>query len=487
MAQREFTIELNAKDAVPLYRQLVSSVVQGIRTGKLAAGSPLPGSRRMADSLEVHRNTVLTAYAELVAEGWLQTRPSGGTFVARGAPLATQKTCGSIPLTAGFDVPAPLSILQTPRLGSELLVMSRGAADTRLFPATALARAYRSVLRKRGRSLLFFGDPRGQPALREELADMLRRTRGLSVTAENILVTRGSQMAVDLIARSLFGPGDSVAVEALGYPHIWSALRLTGAQLIPVPVDESGMSVVALEALCRKHTFKAVYLTPHHQFPTTTVMTATRRMQLLRLAQKRRMAIIEDDYDHEFHYDGRPVLPIASHDEAGVVVYVGTLSKCLAIGLRLGFIAAPVEVINRLVSLRPSMDLQGDHVLEAAIADMYSEGVIQQHLKRARRIYETRRDALIDSLHELIPSVQVDVPPGGMALWVRVPDQIDLNKWSQRGLKRGVLFRNGSMYEFDGAATPYIRLGFTLNDERENHEAVKRMARALTERNSSFE
>jgi GntR family transcriptional regulator / MocR family aminotransferase len=481
MTQREFTVELNPKHDVPLYRQLIAALMKGIRTGRLPPGSILPGSRRLATSAKVHRNTVLAAYSELQAEGWLTALPSGGTFVARGALSGLAKANDVRSDKAGFSVPAPLSIVQTPRLGSDLLVMNRSAADTRLFPTTALARAYRTVLQRHGRSLLFFGDPRGQSALREQLANMLRRTRGLPITADNVLITHGSQMAVDLLARSLFGPGDVIAVESLGYPHVWSALRLTGATLLPVPVDESGMSVVALEALTRKHSLKAVYLTPHHQFPTTIVMSATRRMQLLALAQKQRFAIIEDDYDHEFHYDGRPVLPIASHDNSGVVIYVGTLSKCLAVGLRLGFIAAPTEVINRLVSLRASIDIQGDHVLEAAIADMFEQGEIQQHIKRARRVYHARRDALADSLQQHLPSIQVEVPPGGMALWVRTPDDVDVERWSERALQRGVLIRSGRMYEFDSAPTPHLRLGFTLNDERENDEAVRRMAKSLTD------
>ncbi len=359
--------------------------------------------------------------------------------------------------------------------------MSRGAADTRLFPSIDLARAYRHVLGKRGRSLLFFGDPLGHLGLREALAAMLRRTRGMSVIADNIIVTRGSQMALDLISRSLLSPGDAVAVEALGYPPVWSTMRLAGARLMPVPVDESGMSVVALEALARKHTLKAVYLTPHHQFPTTTVMTATRRSQLLELARHKRWMVLEDDYDHEFHYDGRPVLPLASQDQAGIVIYCGTLSKALAIGLRLGFIAAPVDVVERLVSLRPSMDVQGDHVLEAAMAELFHDGVVPRHFARVRRVYENRRDAMAESLQRHLRQVlKFDVPPGGMAFWAQTPPELDLNASSKSGLEAGVLFKNGSLYEFDQAPQARVRLGFTLNNEVENEEAVKRMAKALS-------
>ncbi len=472
-------VEVNGRDAVPLYRQVQRAIVDGIRRGRLGAGAPLPGSRKLAQTLEVHRNTILAAYEALVAEGVLKTQPSGGTFVAPGALARLGSPKLQLSKTAGFDVPAPLASLEAPRHDPRRLILSRGAADPRLFPAKELARAYRTALNRHGRSLLFFGDPRGHEALREVLALMLQRTRGLPVAPDQLLVTRGSQMAVDLLARSLFQSGDLVAVEALGYPHVWSALRLAGAVPVPVPVDESGMSVVALEACLRKEKIKAVYVTPHHQFPTMRVMSTTHRMQLLDIAKRHRLAIIEDDYDYEFHYEGRPILPLASHDTDGVVIYIGTLSKSLAVGIRLGYIAASQQVISRLVSLRSSMDIQGDQVLETAIAELFEEGVIQRHTNRARRIYHQRRDALVESLQKHLPQLQFEVPAGGMALWVQVPESIRLDEWSASGLEHGVLFRNGSIYEFDGAPTPFMRLGFSLNDETENDEGVRRMALAL--------
>jgi GntR family transcriptional regulator/MocR family aminotransferase len=185
---------------------------------------------------------------------------------------------------------------------------------------------------------------------------MLCATRGLAATADSLVVTRGSQMGFDLAARALLSPGDAVAVEELGYSSVWASLKLAGARLLPIPLDAEGMRVDALEKIAAREKLRAIYLTPHHQYPTMVVLSPGRRLQLLDLARRNRIAILEDDYDHEFHYQGRPILPLASADQAGVVIYVGTLSKILAPGLRLGFVVAPEPLLARVVQLRTLME-----------------------------------------------------------------------------------------------------------------------------------
>jgi GntR family transcriptional regulator/MocR family aminotransferase len=363
-----------------------------------------------------------------------------------------------------------------------VLALARGTADVRRMPAAELSRAYRRALARHGRALLSYGDPRGHPRLRAALAEMLTTTRGLPASAETVFVTRGSQMALDLIARALLGPGDVVAVEGLGHPAVWAALRLTGASLVPVPVDAHGVNVAALASLVEQRPLRAVYLTPHHQFPTTSVLPVARRLALLELARQHRMLLIEDDYDHEFHYDGRPILPLASRDEAGVVIYVGTLSKVLAPGLRIGYLVAPPAVIARLTELRVASDLQGDQAHECAVAELFEDGDLVRHVRRMRRLYRTRRDALVDVLRKRLGSViQVSRPPGGMALWARVDPAVDLERWAVLGLERGVGFVPGSRYAFDGGPVHALRLGFSPLDEGELEEAVRRMRAALAE------
>jgi GntR family transcriptional regulator/MocR family aminotransferase len=309
---------------------------------------------------------------------------------------------------------------------------------------------------------------------------MLRSTRGLDPDPERLLVTRGSQLAITLAARALVRPGDVVAVEELGYPAAWEAFRAAGARLVPLPLDEGGVRVEALEALARRERVRAVYLTPHHQFPTTATLPAGRRLELLHLAIAKRIAIVEDDLDCEFHYDGGPVLPLAASDPAGVVMYVGTLSKVLAPGLRLGYVHAPPQAIACLAEHRRYLDRQGDGALELAIAELLEDGEIPQHVWRMRRIYAARRDVLAAALRRELGSVlEFTVPPGGMAIWCRVAEHVDLERWAEASARRGVPFDTGRLFAFDGSPRQALRLGFAAEAEKELREGVRRMAAAL--------
>jgi GntR family transcriptional regulator / MocR family aminotransferase len=478
----ELTVALDSGHELPLFLQLAEAVLADIRSGRLLPGARLPGSRTLAAALRIHRNTVLAGYAELAAQGWIETTRAGGTFIARQLPTpleggARARTRHAV---AGYDVRPPIDVPPPPAWPAGTLVLAKGAPDPRLVPVAELTRAYRRALGRHGAELLGYGDPRGHVRLRTALSEMLSTTRGIPVGPEDVVVTRGSQMALDLVARALLRPGDVVAVEALGNRAAWTALQLAGAELLPVPVDLAGLDVEALARLARRRPIRAVYVTPHHQFPTTAVMPATRRMQLLGLARSLRIAIIEDDYDHDFHYEGRPVLPLAARDEAGVVVYVGTLSKVLAPGLRMGYLLAPPAVLERVSTLRQVADIQGDLAHECAVAELFEDGDLMRHVRRMRRVYRGRRDALVDALRRRLPgAVQFQVPAGGMALWAEVAPNIDVEAWAVRALHQGVAFAGGRMYDFHGAPQPAMRLGFSPLEGPELDEAVKRMAAAL--------
>jgi GntR family transcriptional regulator/MocR family aminotransferase len=286
-------------------------------------------------------------------------------------------------------------------------------------------------------------------------------------------------MAVSLLARSLLRPGDVVAVEQLGYRSAWESFRLVGARVIGLPVDADGLQVDALERAIGEHDVQAVYVTPHHQFPTTVTMSAGRRLKLLDLARAHRIAIIEDDYDYEFHYDGRPVLPLASEDRYGVVAYVGTFSKVLAPALRIGYVVAPIPLIERIAAHRSHIDTQGDQVMEYAIADLLDEGEIQRHIRRVRREYRVRRDTLVTALGEhLGDRVAFDVPAGGIALWVKVKKGLDVETWAAAARHSGAIVVTGAAYALDGRPRPFMRLGFASLDSGELREGVRRLAAA---------
>jgi GntR family transcriptional regulator/MocR family aminotransferase len=303
------------------------------------------------------------------------------------------------------------------------------------------------------------------------------------VAPSDLLVTRGSQMALYLIARVLIRPGDVVAVEDPGYFSAWDVFTAAGARLLPIPVDGSGLRVEVLGERLRRQAVRAVFLTPHHQFPTTVVLSAGRRLELLQLARSHRFAVIEDDYDHEFHYDGRPVQPLAASDEGGVVLYVGSLSKVLAPGLRSGYLVAPAPMLRPLRELRELIDLQTDLAIDLPLAQLFEDGELQRHLHRARRVYHARRDCLADALaRQLKGAVDFTVPSGGMAIWVQVAKEIDLEEWGERARARGICFRTGGVFFFREARQPFLRLGFARLDEQQLQRAVGEIARALPAR-----
>ncbi|MDB4969286.1 MAG: GntR family transcriptional regulator [Myxococcales bacterium] len=481
----QLAVDLRGSGEQPIFIRLARAISDDVRRGRLRPGDALPGSRSLARDLGVHRNTVLAAYAELAAEGWVTTAAAAGTFVSRALPeVEPTRAAGAarvaLPARLGFDLNARSNLASRrspPPAG--LLTLSGGVPDVRLLPTAALARAYRRALKQHGPQLLGYGDARGHARLRRALGEMLSALRGVAADEEGLMVTRGSQLALYLVGRALLGPGDVVAVEALGYRPAWTALAETGARLVPVPVDAHGIDVDALEKLAAREPLRAVYVTPHHQYPTTVMLAAGRRLALLELARARRIAVIEDDYDFEFHYEGRPVLPLASTDRAGIVVYVGTLSKILAPSLRLGFVVAPAALIERLAELRMSIDRQGDQVVECAVAELIEDGELQRHVRRMRRIYLSRREALVASLHKRLGGVlSFSVPPGGMALWAQAGG-VDVDAWAERSLQRGAVFHPGRQFAFDGRSRPALRLGFAALTEAELDEGVRRIAAGL--------
>lgn len=471
-----FPVALQAGTArEPVFQQIAQAIRGDIRRGRLRPGDALPGSRSLAQTLAVHRNTVLAAYRELEAEGWTVAERRT-TRVAGDLPKSPPARGPGGTGTPGYDLPAlppPSGLRET-----GLLSFGGGQPDLRLVPVDLLARAYRRALAHP--ELLGYGDPRGEPRFRAALARLLSEMRGLSTSEDQLMVTGGSQGALDLAARTLLRPGDRVAVEDPGYPTAWATLRAAGAELVPIPVDGAGLQVEALAPALAKGALRAVYLTPHHQFPTTVTMSAARRLGLLDLARRHRIAILEDDYDNEFHFEGRPVLPLAGEDSGGQVIYLGTLSKILAPGLRLGFVSGPRALVNALAARRAATDGQGDPALQRAVSELLEDGLLQRHARKMRRTYQVRREALAAALRRhLGEAVVFDLPAGGMSLWLTVDPAIDPEAWAARARMAGLGITTGRVFDFRGRPRPHLRLGFSALGERELADAVRRLARAL--------
>ncbi|MEM7412664.1 MAG: PLP-dependent aminotransferase family protein [Myxococcota bacterium] len=482
----DFSLAVSREGKRPLFERVGAALTDAIRAGRLAPGDRLPSTRRLAERLGIHRNTAIAAYESLAAQGWIQTARGRGTFVSRAlpevAPRAFAEHPERMPTRTGFPLaPAPRSappLVWPPPKG--VLSLAGAVPDVRETPVADLARAYRRAVLRQPRQALDYGDEAGHPALRDALAHMLASLRGLPVGRDDVFVTRGSQQALYLAARTICRPGDVVAVESLGYAPAWEAFRAAGATLVGVPVDDRGVRVDRLAALTERQPLRAVYLTPHHQYPTLAVLAPERRIALLELARRKRFAVVEDDYDYEMHYEGQPLLPLASADRAGVVVYVGTLSKILAPGVRVGYAVAPRPLLERFALHRRPIDRQGDAAVEAAVAELLSEGIVERHARRMRRIYRARRDHLASEVRDSLgDALDFHLPPGGMALWLRARSGLDVDAWAQRSEDAGVHFLTAKRFAFDGRARSALRLGYAYLQEAELSDAIGRMRRVL--------
>lgn len=476
---REIAFEIQEGTGQPVFLQLSREIITAIETGRLKPGQRLPGTRALAKTLNLHRNTVDAAYHEATMQGWLTAQPARGTFVAHDLPLdpvPARRRSKPLPATGARKASEAEN-------GPPLLEFSDGAPDARLLPATELARALRNALHRP--DLLNgagYGDPRGVRALREALCLHLSAERGLEVDLDDLIVTRGSQMALFLAAAALIGPGEAIAVEEPGYPLAVSAFRAAGARVIPVPVDADGISVDDLARIISETPdIRAVYVTPHHQYPTTVTLGAVRRIGLSELARQHEFTIIEDDYDHEYRFDGRPVLPLAARmgHEKGLI-YVGSLSKVLAPGLRLGDATGPTELIRRMADLRQAIDRQGDVVLEQAVASLLHEGDLGRHTRKTRRIYQVRRDRMAELLAEKFPNeLSFTLPAGGLALWARIGQGLDAERWSRAARRMGLSVTPGISHCIEVTHAPQaFRIGFANLDEREATNAVVLLKKA---------
>ena len=468
MTPDPLALDIEKEPHGPLFLAIAEAITRDIMRGRLKPGTRLPGTRALARELAVHRNTVDAAYQELTMQGWLHAQPARGTFVAEDFP-------DSIAEPVAVSVPVEPSVVRPH------LAFTDGAPDPKLVPDKALARAFRrALLSPIFRTGVDYGDARGTPVLRHALSSYLASDRGVVAEPARLLITRGSQMALFLAAKAAVKPGQVIAVEEPGYPLAWAAFRAAGASVQGIPVDEGGLSIAALEdVITHDPRIAAVYVTPHHQYPTTVTMGAARRLQLLELVERHGVTLIEDDYDHEYRFEGRPVLPLAARAPADLpLIYVGSLSKLLSPGIRLGYAMAPEPLLSRMATARAAIDRQGDAPLEAALADMIRNGDLGRHARKARRIYRTRRDVLASALsNHLGERIAFDSPAGGLALWLHCQN-VSAESWAERAEAAGLALLPATRFTLERPAPQAFRLGYAALDEAQIVRAVEILAQS---------
>ena len=421
-------IAVDRKSLKPLHRQIYDAFCTAIVEGGLRPRQRIPSTRVLASELGVSRFPVLNAYAQLLAEGYFESRVGAGTIVSRSLPdqpTASAATEGrrGLALTGPRPVSRGASILppfdRQPWLrGWGAFGVGQVAFDQ--FPLQIWSNLVAGHCRNMDAKSFHYGESIGSMALRKTVASYLRTTRALHCEAEQIAIVSGSQQALEISARLILDPGSSVWIEDPGYSFARDAFAMTGCRLVPVPVDKEGLDVAAGIKRCRKA--RAAFVTPSHQFPLGVTMSASRRLKLLDWAQNTGSWIIEDDYDSEYRYENSPIPALQGLDASARGIFIGTFSKVLFPSLRLGYVVVPLDLVDRFLSIRRAMDIAPPTFYQEVLANFISEGHFGRHIRRMRVLYRERRSALVAGLRKEIGGmVEVLGAEAGMHLTVILP------------------------------------------------------------------
>jgi GntR family transcriptional regulator/MocR family aminotransferase len=463
-------IQLDEQSDKAIYLQIADAVIEDIRSGRLKSGDALPGSRILSAELRVNRNTIVEALQVLLNEGWLVTKERRGTFVPAQLPRFSR--------AAKPDPKAPAPSLPA---GEPHINFDDGHPDSKLAPVGELARAYRQVFNQKARcKMMGYGSEFGDIAFRRAVVQMLNHQRGMKADEESICITRGSQMAMYLTAQCLLKKDDIVVVENPGYKPAWQTFENAGARLLFANVDAEGINVEVIKKhLTAGKKIKAVYITPHHQYPTTVTLSLQRRLELVKLSNTHGFTIIEDDYDNEFHFGYRPVLPVSSLSGIKNYVYIGTMSKVVAPALRIGYLASNVALVKKAGALRKLIDIQGDSIMEQAVLQLINDGTIKRHIRKATGHYRAKRD-LTDALLKQFLQNKADhsLPEGGLAFWIVPKKKVDWALAGKKLLAKGIRIITPDSYSRGGNVNG-IRLSYGSLSEEQLREGIAALAQFL--------
>jgi GntR family transcriptional regulator/MocR family aminotransferase len=472
---------------VPRYRQLYDTIRDAILAGRLRPGARLPSTRALAQQVRASRNTVLAAFEQLAAEGYLSGRVGAGTTVAATVPETLSRVRPE-PAAAGGG---PRRRAALSRRGA-LLLQSRPALPPATgprpfrpglpafdaFPFELWARLVARRWRRAPRQLLDYGDPAGYRPLREAIAAYLGEARAVRCEAGQVIVVTGSQQGIDLAARVLLDPGDGVWMEDPGYPGARHALAAAGLRITPVPLDAEGIDVRAGAA--RAPAARLVYVTPSHQYPLGVTMSLARRLALLDWADRARAWVLEDDYDSEYRYAGRPLAALQGLDAAGRVIYLGTFSKVLFPALRLGYLVVPPDLVDGFTAARALTDRHSPSVTQAVLADFIADGHFARHIRRTRALYAERQAVLVEAAAAGLAG-RLRVPPSeaGMHLVGWLPPGADDRAASAAAAAGGVDAPPLAAFRARGRGPGGLLLGYAGLDAGQIRDGVRRLAAAL--------
>ena len=485
-------LELNDKIRKPQYQQIIEQIREKIATRLLHPDEKLPSSRRLADSLGIHRSTVANAYQELWALGFIELRPGACPRVRDRMQIATaanrtekglidwQQIASQANNTiwqTNLDFQSELGKTADPnRINFSSLDM-----DCRLFPLENFRSCLNRAIKTQGIAILGYGERAGFSPLREYIAHHLQN-HGISVTSEEILITYGLQQGIDLVFRMLAAPGKSVAIESPTYKEIIPLLRFCGLKPLEIPIRRDGMDLDILENIFQTEHPALVYTMPNFQNPTGVSTSQAHRERLLSLCKTYRIPILEDGFEEEMKYFGRVVLPIKSMDKQHLVIYCGTFSKVLFPGIRIGWVAAEKECIERLMAIRSFSDLSSSMILQAGIYEFCHHGYYDRHVSKMHRLFRKRMQTAIAALHQYISPLWAEwaEPSGGYLLWLKLtPQPSQIIDWEKLFTSYGIQFAFGDNFFSSERTDTYLRLSISQLNESEIIEGIQRLANAL--------
>jgi DNA-binding transcriptional MocR family regulator len=481
-------IDRNAPE--PIYRQIIDGTKRLIDNGSLKVNDSLPSTRRLADRLGINRSTVVHAYEELQAQGYLSSRPGSYNRVLkrrREVPYredrkslisweeATSDRARRIHRTFLGYVP------EGPKLkGDDIINISQLDLDPRLYPMEEFRKSLSHVINSQGALSLDYGSHMGSSRLREIIAKRLR-LHGISVSGEEILITNGAQQGIDLVTRLLAADGN-VIVESPTYSNVFPLLRFNAAKLIEVPMTDEGMDLKALKRKLATSKVDLIYTIPNFHNPTGITTSHSHREGLLSICQDHRVPLLEDGFEEDMKYFGRLPLPIKSIDAHNLVIYLGTFSKALFPGLRIGWVTAHRDCISRLTALKRFSDLGSGNLVQEVLAEFVSRGFYDLHLKRIHRVFRRRMQLALRMMEgHFPPSARWTRPAGGYTIWVKIPRPVDEGRLQELMSRFGVIVSYGGYYFGGGRQSPFIRISIAKTDDGEIREGLKRLGAVLSE------
>ncbi|MBD3906283.1 PLP-dependent aminotransferase family protein [Chryseobacterium sp. Ch-15] len=461
----ESFILINRNSEISIYMQISNQLINAIQRGVLPFGIKLPGTRALSIILNVHRNTIVAAYEELFAQGWVESLPNKGTFVIgknQEKPFQIKdfekNNLELYPKSTGFSFKTS-NILDNPFEYSDCeYIFNDGVPDIRLTQIDHHSRIYSSILKRKAHKIGQYNQD-GSEFFKKNLSQFLNLSRGLPISKNNLLITRSTEMSIYIVSEILLAEGDIVLVGELSYFSVNMIFQKAGVNIQSISIDEEGINVEEVRAACKKQKIRMLYLTPHHHYPTTVTLSAKRRLELLNLSNEFGFIILEDDYDYDFHYDKSPILPLASADTNGMVIYIGSFGKSLVPGFRTGFIVAPENLMIEMRKYLGIIDRQGDVLMEHVLGEMIAEGEINRYLKKSLKIYQERRDYFVSLLEKNLGEyIDFQKPSGGLAVWMKWKIPVNLMQLSRNCAQNNLFIPKTLLYQNKDLTA--MRMGF---------------------------